>query len=144
MGSRADRGRRVAGRARHLVAALRPLHAAGRDRGGACRSGTADATDWEQIVGLYDVLLRADPSPVIELNRAAAMAMRDGPAAGLAIVDAILARGDSTAITSRTRPAPICAAGWEELNLRVRPISARWNLRARSRKSVSWRKDYGS
>jgi RNA polymerase sigma-70 factor (ECF subfamily) len=43
---------------------------------------------------LYDVLLRADPSPVVELNRAAAMAMRDGPAAGLAIVDAILARGD--------------------------------------------------
>jgi RNA polymerase sigma-70 factor (ECF subfamily) len=51
-------------------------------------------TDWAEIVGLYDVLARADPSPVIELNRAVAVAMRDGPAAGLAIVDAILARGD--------------------------------------------------
>jgi RNA polymerase sigma-70 factor (ECF subfamily) len=55
---------------------------------------TAAATDWAQIVGLYDVLMRADPSPVVELNRAAAIAMRDGPGAGLAIVDAILARGD--------------------------------------------------
>ena len=52
------------------------------------------ATDWAQIAGLYDVLLRADPSPVVELNRAVAVAMRDGPAAGLAIVDAILKRGD--------------------------------------------------
>ncbi|MGH7580186.1 MAG: RNA polymerase sigma factor [Gemmatimonadales bacterium] len=52
------------------------------------------ATDWAQIVGLYDVLARADPSPVVELNRAAAVAMRDGPAAGLALIDAILARGD--------------------------------------------------
>ena len=51
-------------------------------------------TDWSQIVGLYDVLLRIDPSPVIELNRAAAIAMRDGPAAGLALINAILARGD--------------------------------------------------
>ena len=55
---------------------------------------TAAATDWAQIVGLYDVLLRAEPSPVVELNRAAAVAMRDGPAAGLAIVDELLARGD--------------------------------------------------
>jgi RNA polymerase sigma-70 factor (ECF subfamily) len=54
----------------------------------------ADATDWPQIVALYDVLARADPSPVIELNRAAAIAMRDGPAAGLEIIDGILARGD--------------------------------------------------
>ena len=54
----------------------------------------ADATDWDEIVGLYDVLLRTDPSAVIELNRAVAVAMRDGPAAGLALIDAILARGD--------------------------------------------------
>jgi RNA polymerase sigma-70 factor (ECF subfamily) len=54
----------------------------------------ADATDWAEIVGLYDLLLRADASPVIELNRAVAVAMRDGPAAGLAIIDAILGRGD--------------------------------------------------
>jgi RNA polymerase sigma-70 factor (ECF subfamily) len=51
-------------------------------------------TDWTEIVGLYDVLLRTVPSPVVELNRAVAVSMRDGPAAGLAIVDAILERGD--------------------------------------------------
>jgi RNA polymerase sigma-70 factor (ECF subfamily) len=51
-------------------------------------------TDWEQIVGLYDVLLRAVPSPVIELNRAAALSKRDGPLAGLTLVEAILARGE--------------------------------------------------
>jgi RNA polymerase sigma-70 factor (ECF subfamily) len=51
-------------------------------------------TDWAEIVGLYDVLLQIDPSPVIELNRAVAVAMRDGPAAGLALIDAILTRGD--------------------------------------------------
>jgi RNA polymerase sigma-70 factor (ECF subfamily) len=55
---------------------------------------TADATDWAQIVELYDALLRAAPSPVIELNRAVAVAMRDGPGAGLWLVDAILERGD--------------------------------------------------
>jgi RNA polymerase sigma-70 factor (ECF subfamily) len=54
----------------------------------------AEATDWVQIVALYDVLLRADPSPVVELNRAAAVAMRDGPAAGLALIEALLARGE--------------------------------------------------
>jgi RNA polymerase sigma-70 factor (ECF subfamily) len=58
------------------------------------RAPTAAATDWRRIVGLYDVLARAHPSPVVELNRAAAVAMRDGPSAGLALIDAILARGD--------------------------------------------------
>ena len=56
----------------------------------------ADATDWAQIAGLYGVLLRVEPSPVVELNRAVAIAMRDGPAAGLELIDAILARGDLT------------------------------------------------
>jgi RNA polymerase sigma-70 factor (ECF subfamily) len=54
----------------------------------------AAATDWAQIVGLYDVLARVEPSPIVELNHAVAVAMRDGPAAGLALIDAILARGD--------------------------------------------------
>ena len=54
----------------------------------------AGATDWGQIVALYNVLVQAAPSPVVELNRAAAIAMRDGPSAGLALIDAILARGD--------------------------------------------------
>ncbi len=67
-----------------LQAAISAVHA---------EAPTAAATDWGQIVGLYDVLVRADPSPVIELNRAVAVAMRDGPAAGLALIDAILARG---------------------------------------------------
>jgi RNA polymerase sigma-70 factor, ECF subfamily len=67
-----------------IQAAIAAVHA---------ESPTADATDWAEIVGLYDVLLRADASPVIELNRAVAVAMRDGPAAGLALVDAILERG---------------------------------------------------
>ena len=55
---------------------------------------TPAATDWAQIVALYDVLAQAQPSPVVELNRAVAVAMRDGPAAGLALIDAILARGE--------------------------------------------------
>src|SRR4029077_3870623 len=52
------------------------------------------ATDWGRIVGLYDLLVGADPSPVIELNRAVAVAMRDGPSAGLAMIDTILAHGE--------------------------------------------------
>ena len=68
-----------------LQAAIAAVHA---------EAPTAAETDWGQIVTLYDVLLRADPSPVVELNRAAAVAMRDGPQAGLTLVDAILARGD--------------------------------------------------
>jgi RNA polymerase sigma-70 factor (ECF subfamily) len=58
------------------------------------RAPTADVADWGRIVGLYDQLVRADPSPVVELNRAVAVAMRDGPSVGLALIDAILARGD--------------------------------------------------
>jgi len=77
-----------------VVAPLRSVHAASRDRGGARRGATAPATDWIEIVGLYDVLARVDPSPIVELNRAVAVAMRDGAPAGLALVDAILARGD--------------------------------------------------
>jgi RNA polymerase sigma-70 factor (ECF subfamily) len=68
-----------------LQAAIAAVHA---------EAPTAGATDWAQIVGIYDVLVRADPSPVVELNRAVAVAMRDGPAAGLALIDKILARGD--------------------------------------------------
>jgi RNA polymerase sigma-70 factor (ECF subfamily) len=54
----------------------------------------AAATDWAQIVGLYGLLARVQPSPVVELNHAVAVAMRDGPLAGLELIDAILARGD--------------------------------------------------
>lgn len=55
---------------------------------------TAADTDWSQIVALYDILLRADPSPIVQLNRAVAIAMRDGAEAGLAIVNEIVARGN--------------------------------------------------
>jgi RNA polymerase sigma-70 factor (ECF subfamily) len=68
-----------------LQAAIAAVHAEAR---------SASATDWDRIVGLYDLLLRAVASPVVELNRAVAVAMRDGPAEGLALIDAILARGD--------------------------------------------------
>jgi len=54
------------------------------------------ATDWIEIVAAYDMLMQIAPSPVIELNRAGAVAMRDGPQAGLALIDEILARGDLT------------------------------------------------
>ena len=57
-------------------------------------AATPGATDWRQIVGLYDVLLRAEPSPVVELNRAVAVAMRDGPSAGVTLIDALFERGD--------------------------------------------------
>ncbi|MDE2196927.1 MAG: RNA polymerase sigma factor [Gammaproteobacteria bacterium] len=68
-----------------LQAAIAAVHA---------RADTMAATDWSEIVKLYELLERLQPSPVIELNRAVALAMRDGPAAGLALVDAILARGE--------------------------------------------------
>ncbi|HEV2505537.1 MAG TPA: RNA polymerase sigma factor [Mesorhizobium sp.] len=68
-----------------LQAAIASIHA------GASSIGN---TDWAQIVGLYDTLLRVDPSPVASLNRAAAIGMRDGPAAGLAAVEAVLSTGD--------------------------------------------------
>jgi RNA polymerase sigma-70 factor, ECF subfamily len=53
-----------------------------------------NATDWSRIVGLYDLLMETSPSPVVALNRAVAVAMRDGPSVGLELIDAILARGD--------------------------------------------------
>ena len=68
-----------------LQAAIAAVHA---------EAPTAAATDWAEIVGLYDALLRLDNSPVIELNRSVALAMRDGPAAGLAAIDEIVARGE--------------------------------------------------
>jgi len=68
-----------------LQAAIAAVHA---------EAARAADTDWPQIVALYDVLRELNPSPVVDLNRAVAIAMRDGPAAGLTLVDAILARGE--------------------------------------------------
>ena len=68
-----------------IQAAIAAVHAEAR---------TPNATDWSQIVALYNVLAQLEPSPVVELNRAVAVAMRDGPAAGLALIDAIIGRGE--------------------------------------------------
>jgi RNA polymerase sigma-70 factor (ECF subfamily) len=68
-----------------IQAAIAAMHA---------QAPSSAATNWDQIVRLYDLLLQANPSPVVELNRAVAVAMRDGPLAGLARIDAILTRGD--------------------------------------------------
>ncbi|CAN5700850.1 RNA polymerase sigma factor [soil metagenome] len=68
-----------------IQAAISAVHA---------QADTAGATDWGEIVGLYDLLVRADSSPVIRLNRAVAVAMRDGAEAGLALIDGILSRGE--------------------------------------------------
>jgi RNA polymerase sigma-70 factor (ECF subfamily) len=67
-----------------IQAAIAAVHA---------QAPTADSTDWNQIVSLYDLLAHAQPSPVVELNRAVALAMRDGPAAGLDRIDTILNDG---------------------------------------------------
>ena len=68
-----------------LQAAIAAVHAEAR---------TPEATDWRQICALYAALLAMQPSPVIELNRAAAVAMYEGPAAGLVLIDSLLARGE--------------------------------------------------
>ena len=70
-----------------LQAAIAAVHA---------EAPSAAVTDWARIAGLYDALVRAEPSPVVELNRAVAVAMRDGPGAGLTLIDTILARGELT------------------------------------------------
>ena len=68
-----------------IQAAIAAVHA---------KAPTADAIDWSEIVGLYDLMMQLEASPVVELNRAVAVSMRDGAAAGLALVDDILRRGD--------------------------------------------------
>lgn len=68
-----------------LQAAIAAVHA---------EASSTTETDWAQIVALYDLLMRAEPSPIIEVNRAVAVAMRDGPAAGLGLIDGILNRGE--------------------------------------------------
>jgi RNA polymerase sigma-70 factor (ECF subfamily) len=68
-----------------VQAAIAALHVEAR---------SASETDWAQIVALYDILARMEPTPVVELNRAVAVAMRDGPGEGLRLIDAILGRGE--------------------------------------------------
>ncbi len=84
-----------------LQAAIAAVHA---------EAPTAADTDWPQIAGLYDELYRRQPTPVVALNRAAAVAMALGPAHGLDLVDELAARGTWTATTCCTRPEPTCCA----------------------------------
>jgi RNA polymerase sigma-70 factor (ECF subfamily) len=79
------RGRTIAAGPYAIQAAIAAVHAEAK---------TAAATDWNKIVGLYDTLMASTPSPVVALNRAVAVAMRDGPAEGLALIDDILASGE--------------------------------------------------
>jgi RNA polymerase sigma-70 factor, ECF subfamily len=84
-----------------LQAAIAALHA---------EAHNAATTDWAQIAGLYDALLRVNPSPVIALNRAVAISMRDGPAAGVALIEGLLEHGDlSDYYLAHAAHADLCA-----------------------------------
>jgi RNA polymerase sigma-70 factor, ECF subfamily len=88
-----------------LQAAIAAVHA---------EAESTAATDWRQIVTLYNQLVRIHPSPVAHLNRAVAIAMRDGPEAGLKHINAVLAHGELANYYWRMQPARICTAGWAE------------------------------
>jgi hypothetical protein len=102
-------------RLQHLQAAIAAVHA---------EAESVAATDWRQIVALYDQLVRIQPSPVVQLNRAVAIAMRDGPEAGLAHIDAVLEHGDWQITTWRIPPVQICGAG-SAGQLRLGPLTRR-------------------
>ena len=102
-----------------LQAAIAAVHA---------EAPSADATDWAQIVGLYDVLLRVEPSPVVELNRAVAVAMRDGPAAGSRSSTPSSRAANSPTTTWPTPPGPTCAGGWAGPPRPAPPTSGRSTL----------------
>ena len=103
-----------------------PMRCRRRSRRCMPRRPSAAATDWAQIVGLYDVLLRLEPSPIVELNRAVAVAMHEGPAgrprAGRLHCSSA-ANCPTTA--SRTRRAPTSTVGWVAGSRRGRPTSGR-------------------
>ena len=94
MGPRADIGGPAScGRGAADAGPAAILCGAGGHRRAACAAASYADTDWRQIAGLYEVLLRISPSPVIELNHAAAVSMVDGPARALDLIDALEARG---------------------------------------------------
>ena len=96
-----------------LQAAIAAVHA---------EAPSAAATDWGEIVGLYDVLLRAEPSPVVELNRAVAVAMRDGPGGRPRARSTPSWRAAICRTTTwRTRRGRICAGGWAGRRKRAPP-----------------------
>ena len=77
-------------------------------------AASANDTDWSRIVALYDLLMKAEPSPVMALNRAVAVAMLEGPQSGLQLIDAILENGDLANTISLMRREPTCTVGWEK------------------------------
>ena len=96
------------------------------------------------IVELYDLLMHADPSPVVALNRAAAIAERDGPAAGLALIDAILARGElGDYHPAHSARAELCRRLGRTADA-APPTTRRCRLRGRSRPGTSWKSAGGS
>jgi RNA polymerase sigma-70 factor, ECF subfamily len=111
-----------------IQAAIAQLHAS---------ATTFAATDWHEIVALYDALLRLDPSPVVALNRAVAIGMRDGPDAGLSCIDTLLARGELDHITWRIPRAPTCNVDLAAPRPRVLRISAASSSPASLPKCVS-------
>ena len=102
-----------------VQAAIAALHA---------RAPRPEDTDWPQIAGLYGALAATAPSPVVDLNRAVAVAMADGPAAGTAHRGRPRRR-TARATTCSTRPAAICSAGWAGTPRPRRPTGARWRWR---------------
>ena len=104
-------------------------------------AATAEATDWPQIVGLYDVLMRLMPTPVVALNRAVAVAMRDGPAAGLRLIDALMAEGGlddyrlahaaRAELLQRQGEAAAARDAWDAAIALTRPSAEREHMQAR-------------
>lgn len=107
-----------------LQAAIAAVHA---------EAASLEDTDWVQIVGLYDELLRLNPSPVIELNRAVALAMRDGLETGLQQIDRLLAMGELDGYHLAHAARPICCAGWAAASRRLQPTVRPWRWRNRAR-----------
>ncbi len=100
---------------------------------------SAADTDWREIVGLYDLLLRITPSPIVALNRTVALAMRDGPEAGLAALDELLGEGVLDGYQLAMPPAPTSAAAWDVMSRRARHTSGPSSSLPRPPPGDSWR-----
>ena len=131
--------RRAAGSSSRRSPAARPGPYALQAAIAAVHDEAADVatTDWPQIVALYDVLAQVAPSPLVELNRAVAVAMRDGPAAGLELLDGLAGDGGWPATTCSPPPAPTCCAGWAATPRRRPRTGTRWSWWATSRSARS-------
>ena len=91
-----------------------------------CQAARAEDTDWPQIVRLYDLLERLQPSPIVSLNRAVAVAMVDGPQPALALIDALAAAGELETITCCMPHAPICCVVSDPQQKRLKATRERW------------------